>query len=63
MQQPSGGEASLCIINELPSARRSAAVFNAGHKTRPSRGANQERWDFASELCHWRSRADEIITD
>lgn len=25
-QQPSGGEASLCIINELPSARRSPAV-------------------------------------
>lgn len=34
-RQPSGGEASLCIINELPSARRSAAVFNAGSQNKP----------------------------
>lgn len=31
-QQPSGGEASLCIINELPSARRSAAVSTPATK-------------------------------
>lgn len=31
-RQPSGGEASLCIINELPSARRSAAVLTPATK-------------------------------